>query len=242
MQIDALLEMREHGRPRTLLFDPETKILHAKWSKDYCEPVRSEMLSLMPEGARSVLSIGCGWGATEGHLVRKGLRVVGVPMDSVIAACAEAKGVEMIYGDFETAREKLAHESFDCILLSNVLHLVRDPADVLSAFVELLSPQGVVIASTPNLGRMPIGLGRLRGKPQYRKLGSYEKTGLHLTSTRLVRKWFKQCRLKVERVEYMIPPRAEFAHRLLAGLADPLLGEELIARGRPANDRTPNLS
>jgi hypothetical protein len=113
---------------------------------------------------------------------------------------------------------------------------------VLSAFVELLSPQGVVIASTPNLGRMPIGLGRLRGKPQYRKLGSYEKTGLHLTSTRLVRKWFKQCRLKVERVEHMIPPRAEFAHRLLAGLADPLLGEELIARGRPANDRTPNLS
>ena len=34
----------------------------------------------------------------------------------------------------------------------------------------------------------------------------------------------------------MIPPRAEFAHRLLAGLADPLVGEQLIAMGRPADD------
>jgi 2-polyprenyl-3-methyl-5-hydroxy-6-metoxy-1,4-benzoquinol methylase len=231
-QIDALLEIRKHGRPRILLFDPETKILHAKWSKDYYEPVRSEILSLMPQAARSVLSIGCGWGAMEGHLVRKGLRVVGVPMDSVIAACAEAKGVEMVYGDFKTAREKLANESFDCIFLSDVLHLVRDPVAVLSPFVELLSPQCVVIAIMPNLGPIRIGVGRSQGKPQYQELGSYEKTGLRATSARLVRKWFKDCRLKVERVEYMIPPRAEFAHRLLGRLADPLVGDELIAIGR----------
>ena len=235
-QIDALLEIRENGRPQTLLFEPETKILHAKWSKDLYEPARPEMLSFIPEEARSVLSIGCGGGAMESHLVRKGLHVAGVPMDSVIAACAKAKGVEMVYGDFKTAREKLAGERFDCILFSNVLHLVRDPVAVLSAFVELLSPQGVVIASMPNLGRIRIGLGRLRGKHQYRKLGSYETTGLHATSAHFVQKWFKQCRLKVERVEYMIPPRAEFAHRLLAGLADPLVGEQLIARGRPRDD------
>jgi 2-polyprenyl-3-methyl-5-hydroxy-6-metoxy-1,4-benzoquinol methylase len=231
-QIDALLEIGKNGRPGNLLFDPETKILHTKWSKDYYEPIRSEILSQLPAGVRSVLSIGCGWGASEGHLVQKGLRVVGVPMDSVIAACAEAKGVEIVYGDFQTARGKLANESFDCVLLSNVLHLVRDPAAVLSTFADLLSPQGVVIASAPNLGRMPIWLGRLRGKPQYRGLGSYEKTGLHLTSARLVRKWFKQCRLKVESIKYMIPPRAEAPHRLLGGLADPLIGNELIARGR----------
>jgi SAM-dependent methyltransferase len=231
-QIDALLRVEKNGRPRILLFDPETKMLHRKWSKDYYEPVRSETLSLMPAGIRSVLSIGCGWGATEGHLVQKGIRVVGVPMDSVIAACAEAKGVEIVYGDFKSAREKLTNDRFDCILLSNVLHLVRDPVAVLSIFAELLSPQGLVIASTPNLGRMPIWLGRLRRKPYYRELGSYEKTGLHLTSSRLVRKWFNHCRLNVDRLEYIIPPRAEAIHRLLGGLADPLVGEELIARGR----------
>ena len=231
-QIHALLEIRKCGRPRSLLFDPEAKVLHTKWSKDYYELVRPEILSLMPGEVRSVLSIGCGWGALEGHLVQKGLRVVGLPMDSVIAACAEARGVEIVYGSFESARATLANHRFDCVLLSNVLHLVSDPRKVLSTFVELLSDRGMVIVIAPNFAQVTTRWRRFRREPAYKDLGDYGKTGVHLTTPGVIRQWFRHCGLAVGKTVCKIPPRGQFAHRVSRGLADPLLGEDLMVVGR----------
>ncbi len=103
-QIEALLGLEERRRPKGLLFQPETRVLYGKWSKDYYEPVRPEVTALVPESVHRILSIGCGWGETEGWLIQRGARVVAIPMDSVIAACAEARGVEIVYGDFQMAR------------------------------------------------------------------------------------------------------------------------------------------
>ena len=79
-------------------------------------------------------------GATERQLVEQGIRVVGIPIDSVIGSSAEQHGIEIVYGDFKAARRSLQAERFDCILLINVLHLVPDPAGVLSSYTELLAP------------------------------------------------------------------------------------------------------
>jgi 2-polyprenyl-3-methyl-5-hydroxy-6-metoxy-1,4-benzoquinol methylase len=233
-QLDALAEAQRDGAFRGLLFQPETKLLHGKWSRSYYEPVNLTMASLIPKTARSVLSLGCAWGATEGHLVGKGLRVVGVPMDSVIASCAEDKGVEIVYGDFAAARRKLQGETFDCILLSNVLPLVSDPIDVLSTFAPLLAAGGRVLASAPNLGGVAAWFERLRGKPYYRGLGDYEETGVHLTSRRQLRKWFASSDLKMDRLVEVVSEARQRAARWTLGLATPILAEELIAVGRRA--------
>ncbi len=103
-----------------------------------------------------------------------------IPIDSVIAVNAEARGVEIVYGDAEEAREQLDSERFDCILFSNVLHLVRDPAEFLSRFAELLAPEGRVIASVPNLSRVRLLARRLRfGKTANPK--NYESSGMHVS-------------------------------------------------------------
>ncbi len=172
-QLAALAQAQRDGAFRGLLFQPETKLLQCKWSKSYYEPVNTHVLSLIPGGARSVLSLGCAWGATEEQLVKRGLRVVAVPMDSVIAASAEDKGVEIVYGDFQSAREKLGAERFDCLLLSNVLHLVPDPVGVLSSFSSLLSEHGVVIVTVPNMAEFRVVLRRLRRHSHFTTLGSY---------------------------------------------------------------------
>jgi len=233
-QVRALLDIDSDRRPCSKLFEPETRAPLAAWSKSYYESANAEMASLIPKGARSVLSLGCGWGATESYLVKRGLRVVGVPMDSVIAACAESKGVEIVFGDFESARRELSGQSFDCILLSNVLHLLADPTAVLSAFAGLLSASGVVIASVPNLGQLAVWLGRLRGKSQYAGLDGYEKTGLHLTSAGLLRKWFKRSDLRVSRTTKVVPQRRRALNRWTAGLGKAALAEELIVLGKRA--------
>jgi 2-polyprenyl-3-methyl-5-hydroxy-6-metoxy-1,4-benzoquinol methylase len=231
-QINALVSLEGTGRPKTLLFEPETKVLHRKWSKDYYERARKDVVSLIPDGVRTVLSIGCGWGETEGWLVNKGVRVVGIPMDSVIAACAEAKGVEIVYGDLDEARKRLEDETFDCLILSSVLHLVNDPVAVLSSYVELLVPGGIVLATAPNFAQVTTRWRRLKGAPHYRNLGNYATTGIHVTTPKVIREWFRRCRLTAARFAYVIPEKGLFLHRLSLGLARSLLGEEVICVGK----------
>ena len=230
-QIDALLGLEETGRPKSLLFAPETKVLHRKWSKDYYELVRKEIVSNIPERVQTVLSVGCGWGAIEGWLVQKGVRVVGIPMDSVIAACAEARGVEIVYGDLEQARKSLEGKAFDCLLLSSVLHLVDDPVALLSSYGELLAPGGTVLATAPNFSQVTARWRRFRGVAHYKHLGDYAKTGMHATTPRIVCEWFRRCSLTATRLAYVIPERGQLLNRLLLGFAGSLLGEEFICVG-----------
>lgn len=230
-QIQALLDLRQNGRFRGLLFEPETKVIERKWSKDYYEPCREDMLALLPPHARSVLSLGCGFGYTEEALVKKGIRVVAVPIDAIIGACAADKGIEIVCGDFQTVREKLAAQRFDGILMSNFLHLTPDPPGVLSSFVPLLAPQGRLVASAPNFRQVTTQWRRLRRLGPYKDLGDYAKTGIHLTSHAVVRNWFRASGLTVLQTVDILPEKARLPYRLSCGLAGPLLARELLVAG-----------
>jgi SAM-dependent methyltransferase len=245
-QVRALLDLEKDDRPRSLLFEPETKIPSRPWSKNYYEPCRMDMISLIPSHARKVLSLGCGFGYTEEYLVKEGLGVVGIPLDSVIAACAEDKGVEVVYGGFEEACQKLAGEKFDCLLASNILHLVPDPVDVLRSFAQLLGPKGKVIVSVPNFSYLPTAWRRLQRQPYFRDLGDFEKFGLRVTTHRVVRDWFRRSGLTLEKVVWpepvpdVYPPQLgrlqlewRRARQRFWGIGRRILATDLIAVGKP---------
>jgi len=235
-QLRGLQRVAANGKPKETLFPVETKVYRQAWSKDYYEPCQEEILSAVPEGVRSVLSVGCGWGATEQRLVEKGIRVKGVPVDSVIAVSAEARGVEVVHGDLESAREQLENEQFDCVLLSNVLHLVPDPVKLLSSFAELLSPGGCMISSVPNLsrGRRISRRVRLRGKPLVGHSinpRSYDASGMHITTGRVLRRWFREAGLTCNRIDYENSAKQKRADRLAFGLARPMLASSVYVSG-----------
>jgi len=227
-QIDWLLKIGKNGRRPQSLFATETKLEDSEYSKNYYEPVNPNVVSLLPAGARDILSIGCGWGATEAWLAEKGLRVTAVPLDPVIPGGASEKGVEIIEGDFESARTKLVGRQFDCLLLLNVLHLVHDPVGVLSSFGSLLASGSVAIISVPNHRKLSVIAGRIRGDECLKDLGNYEATGTHATSHAVVRRWCEAAGLKVLRIVNVVPKRAEIANRLTLGSFSSLLASELI--------------
>ena len=233
-QIEAMLELEREGRPRGLLFNPETSVLHAKWSKDYYESVHENVIAAVPIWARKVLSIGCGWGRTEQQLVRRGHRMVGVPMDSVIGACAEDQGIEVVYGDFDSARATLNKERFDCILFVNMLHLVPNPLQVLSSFSELLAQAGTVVVASPNFASLAVYLRRLARRPHYRKLGSYKRSGLHLVSRRTMEAWLRQCGLKPVASVETLPKRVEWLQGSSFGILERVLASEIVITAQKA--------
>jgi 2-polyprenyl-3-methyl-5-hydroxy-6-metoxy-1,4-benzoquinol methylase len=230
-QLRALETVSKNGKPKTTLFPVTTKIFHSHWSKNFYEPCQDKLIELVPVSARSVLSVGCGWGETEACLIEKGLRVKAVPIDSVIAANAEARGVEIVYGDAEQARKRLDLERFDCIIFSNVLHLVRDPVQVLASFAELLAPEGCLIASAPNVALIRRISRRLRfGKRANPK--DYESSGMHASNGRLLRQWFRQAGLQPGKIIYeTVETGKRTADELAVGLAKPVLGSNVYVSG-----------
>jgi SAM-dependent methyltransferase len=230
-QIDTLMDIaRRKRRPATMtLFPTETKLKRNRYAKDYYEHVRPDVISQIPSDARSVLSLGCGWGETEAYLATKGMRVVAVPLDSVISACAEARGLKVVHGDFTTAREKLEGERFDCLLISNVLHLVRDPIAVISSFAGLLSEESTVVATVPNLLHLPGLRRRIRDDQGYHGLRKgYDENGVHFTSPRVLTKWFKSAGFRVKRIVNNVPKRFKGVHLATLGLMDAVLAEDLV--------------
>lgn len=230
-QIQALQRIAvERAEAFTLLgTDSELKASH--FDKDYYEPVRQDLVSLVPAGAGSVLSLGCGWGATEEILLGNGKRVVAVALDSVISACAQARGVETVQGHMDEVLSRLAGQHFDCLLISNLLHLLANPAGVLAAVRSVLSAEATVIIAVPNLQRGPVLWKKLTGVESHKFLGNFEKSGVQPTSRTIVRTWLKQAGMRVDRFVDVVPKGTKSMSRGALRFLLPLLSSEIIAVG-----------
>lgn len=216
-QVHTMLQLADNAFKPTQLLNTETKLWRGLYSKDIYERCCEEVYSSIPPETRSVLSVGCGSGAIERRLVERGLRVVAVPLDPIVCVSAAAGGVEMVFGDFSTVKEKLKDEQFDCLLCLNVLHLARDPAKVLSVFRDVLATQSVVIIQTPNMRCAPAILKRIRYAQRYHGFGNYELTGAHYSSVRKVRAWCCDAGLRIDRIAGILHRRASFLRGLSAG-------------------------
>src|SRR6185437_14453087 len=132
-QAQALLKISEIGCTSKPLLNVHREFRASHFGKNYYEPARTDLLNLIPSRVQTVLSIGCGWGATEESLARSGKWVVAVPLDPVISACARARNLTVVEGDLDSVRSGLTGQHFDCLLISNVLHLMDFPGERLAS-------------------------------------------------------------------------------------------------------------
>lgn len=231
LQVDVLRGLTEHSQCSALPFGHETRLPQGRWSKGYYEPASEMLQALVSSSAQSVLSIGCGLGNLEAELAKRGAKVAAMPLDCVIAACARARGVEMIdarqNGDFPD----LQGRTFDCVVLSNLLHLVPNPSEYLSRASRFLSAAGSLLVRVPNVGGVPVWKSRLSGKNGFAHLADFEKSGVHVTSPQKVHEWMRQSGLQVAEFRTVSRGRAQMAGKLVLGLADSLLAEEFYAVG-----------
>ena len=216
----------------------DTAIPGRIFSKDYYEPARRDLIALIPEESKTVLSVGCGWGATEASLQQTGRRVIVSGLDPAMSRWAESRGLEVLTGNQVTARERLAECGVDCLLLSNVLHLAPDPAEFLASLVAVLPQNSPVVAALPSLHWIKAAWKKMRDSEHCRFLGDFERTKLHLTSHRIVRRWFHQAGIRVERFVDEVPERLQGIDRLTLGLLRPWLAAEMLVMGRTLRGQT----
>jgi 2-polyprenyl-3-methyl-5-hydroxy-6-metoxy-1,4-benzoquinol methylase len=127
------------------------QLYHSKNNAYYVND-RKEMLAFVPSNINSALDIGCGAG-NFGQLLKSKLdaNVWGIEPDQQSAAIAESKLDKVINSVFDEDSLKKIDQKFDVIFFNDVLEHVPDPEWTLRNCKNLLNPDGVIVASLPNM-------------------------------------------------------------------------------------------
>ncbi|MGO9531622.1 MAG: class I SAM-dependent methyltransferase [Syntrophobacteraceae bacterium] len=228
VQIEFMLSHVAGDCPGRQLLPTQKNIDHVRWDKLFYDHCDQDLLSLVRPTAGSVLSIGCGCASTEAALTKNGLSVTGIPLDPIMAVLASAKGIEVTASDFEEAFRELHGRRFDCIILSDTLQHLPDPRWVLSQARRLISDDGQLIITVPNLNY----LGFLKAHfpyPMLRKW-NYEKHLLQPIDKRYILRLFERSGFKV--TEFHYSDRTRLLRKPLSLWARSLLASKTSAVGQ----------
>jgi SAM-dependent methyltransferase len=174
-------------------------------TESYFGKIRREIEPLLPESVGSVLEIGCGAGGTLGWLrtIRDIRYAAGVEMMPEAGKIARTKFDDVEIGDINAVSLAFKTNQFDLILALDVLEHVTDPATILRRLREKLRPNGLVIASIPNVAHYQVAIPLLfRGRWEYRDEGLLDRTHLRFFTEKTALSLFRDCGFSIVGVNY----------------------------------------
>lgn len=161
---------------------------------------RPEVLPLVPKWSEAVLEVGCGRGGFGRSLRLGGLAGTIWAIEPEEAYRREAAPYydTLVGGLFPDALADCPVR-FDCIVFNDVLEHMADPWDALVQARRFLTPEGVVVASIPNVrnARTIFDL-CVRGDWTYVDMGVLDRTHLRFFTRKSIQILFSQCGYEIE--------------------------------------------
>lgn len=159
---------------------------------------RNEMIKYLPKNARYVLDVGCGSGNLGKYLQsEKDCVVWGIEPDINSANEASQKLAKVFNTVFDNHIE-FGSQKFDVIFFNDVLEHLIDPWDALEYSKKLLSTEGVVISSIPNILYYNTQKEILIGKDwKYADFGILDKTHLRFFTSKSIIRMYEETGYKI---------------------------------------------
>lgn len=169
----------------------------------YESHARPELLPFLPEQSRSFLDVGCargGFGASIRRRFGVGVRLVGIEPVEAQAADARAHYDEVVVGLYPDAVSEWV-ERYDCVVLADVLEHMLDPWAALESMKSLLTEEGRIVASIPNIQFLPMWLKVLRGRWDYADSGILDRTHIRFFTRKTMIEMFSNAGYETEQVQ-----------------------------------------
>jgi 2-polyprenyl-3-methyl-5-hydroxy-6-metoxy-1,4-benzoquinol methylase len=149
-----------------------------------------------------ILDVGCGAGSLSAALKARGAAyIAGIELDPRAAAAARERLDEVVEGSATEQELPWPAESFDVLVLADVLEHLPDPDVVLDRFVPLLAQDGMVIVSVPNWRFWSVLLRLACDRWAYTDRGVRDRTHLRVFTRRTLLGMLDRHGLRVERLQ-----------------------------------------
>jgi methionine biosynthesis protein MetW len=190
-----------------------------------------------------VLDIGCASGYVMAMLRdKRGCHCTGIEIDYEAAKAAEREGFRVIVEPAARAVKRVPQLGpFDYVIFADVLEHLADPDVVLRDSARLLSGDGRVIVSLPNIVSLRARLRILRGKWEYEDFGIFDRSHLRFYSIEGGRRLLATTGFKILEQAYVGPltfyggRRLAPVTRALPGLLANQMVFEAVAKRAPVD-------
>lgn len=181
------------GKASFVKFQKDLAGFESKWGfhSEYHTYIRNEMVGKIEKVPQRILEIGCACGATllQCKNIFPSAQVYGVELNESAARIARLVGDVQI-GDVESGDIDFPAEFFDCVLCPDVLEHLKNPSRILKKIANSLRPEGVVIASIPNVMHFSVIKELIEGNWTYRDSGILDSTHLRFFTLSEINKLF----------------------------------------------------
>jgi len=174
------------------------------------------MLKYIPEGTKTILEFGCGFGGFSTLVKEKlGIESWAVEIEKNAAQEAAKKLDKVINADASEALQQIPDDYFDCIVLFDILEHLIDPYSLLCSLKTKLTKTGVIVASIPNIRYYRAFVDFvIHGNWDYKEHGIMDKTHLRFFTYKSISKTFKQLGFEILELQG-IHPTSSRTYKLL---------------------------
>jgi SAM-dependent methyltransferase len=201
----------------------------------YYENEREDITTLIPDGTRRVLDVGCGFGLMGRKLKEKrDIKVVGIENEKRAIDKARDNVDELIIGDAEGLKLPFEQGYFDCLVYGDILEHLKEPWRILKEHTYYLKRGGYCVASIPNISHYNIIKGLLKNRWEYTSSGIMDETHLRFFTLEGIRKMFRGAgyTIEEERKYVRASKSKKLLNKLLFGKIEHLLTEQYIIKAR----------
>lgn len=202
----------------------------------YFAGTRRDYVAELPNSANAcILEIGCGNGDTGALAISEGkcARYCAVEVYRPAAEIARDKITEVVVGDVENVELPWPSQSFDALILSEVLEHLVDPWSALRKLRPLMKPGALVFSSSPNVSHYSIILMLLKGNYDIKDEGVMDRTHLRWFTPKTYKKMFNDSGYDVVSLRPVsFGPKAKLLNKILGKKASHLLWRQINLKAR----------
>lgn len=202
--ISKLEEHSRNGKPAPVEQSSDAS------TENYYHNVRYDILPLIPEDAQCILEIGCASGLTGSELKKtRNVFIAGIELNPEAAEEARHNLDDVLVGNIETMDLPYQENSFDCIVMADVIEHLINPLSVLKKLKAYLKENGTIIASIPNVQFFGLLNHLVEGNWTYQKEGILDETHLRFFTYKEIEKMFKSAGFNIEKIDETLDPQYE---------------------------------